>query len=136
MSMEADFAKSPAFLELQPLRIPAGWAVAWNSLYASSKAESGDFGGSSLFYAVNEGRRFSIDVGFEPEFDPEGHFHLTVTYQPWPRNERGRRMSDEPFRLDAKAEVVHSAETQSYADLVALLETWIARCTVWVREGH
>ncbi|MES2444900.1 MAG: hypothetical protein V4574_18915 [Pseudomonadota bacterium] len=130
------FQKYPAYLALQPLRIPAGWRVDWNTLYATSDAEKGEFGGSSLFNATNEGRRFGIDVAFRPEFDPEGRFHLSVIYQPWPRTERGRRRTGVPFALDGDAETVHESDTASYAELVDRLETWIARCTLWVREGN
>jgi hypothetical protein len=128
--------KPPWYLDLQPLRVPAGWAVGWNTLYVSSKAENGDFGGSSIFSAVNQGRRFWIDVEFRPEFDPEGYFELTVHYQPWPRTERGKRRTDVPFQFDGDAEVVHTFKTQAYAELVDELETWLARCTTWEREGH
>lgn len=125
-----------ADLRLQPLRIPGGWQVAWNTLYATSSAEKGEFGGSSLFHAINEGRRFVIDVTFRPEFDPEGRFRLAVIYQPWPRTERGRRRTDVPFRIGEDAEEVHDFETVSFAELVAELEAWIGRCSGWAREGH
>lgn len=128
--------KPPYYLDIQPLRIPAGWRIGWNTLYLSSAAEPGSFGGSSLFRAVNEGRRFGIEVEFRPEFDPEGSFHLTVEYQPWPRTERGRRRQDVPFAFDATAETVHHSETPSYAELIDRLERWIAHCTTWAKEGN
>jgi hypothetical protein len=134
--MNFDYSKSADFLELQPLRIPAGWSVEWNSLHLTKKVEDGDFGGSSIFRAVNRGRRFSVDVEFQPEFDPTGHFQLTVTYQPWPRTERGRRQDDTSLRFDGNAEMVHTFQTRVYAELVDQLEGWIGRCPTWVREGH
>ena len=134
--MEFDYSKSADFREMQPLRIPAGWSVGWNNLSTTSKVEDGDFGGSSIFHATNSGRRFMIDVEFRPEFDPSGQFYMTVSYQPWPRTEAGRRRHDEPVKFDANAEVVHAAETPVYSDLISQLETWIGRCTTWVREGH
>src|SRR5690606_16421097 len=76
-----------------------------------------------------------IDVEVRPEFDPAGAFHLTVLYAPWPRTERGRRRQGEPLRFGLEAETVHVFETRSYEALVAELERWIARCTVWTREG-
>jgi len=133
--MQDFYPLSPAYRNLQPLRIPSGWRIAWNGLHTDLRADKGEFGGSTLFHAVNEGMRFSLDVAFAPEFDPAGRFHLVVLYQPWPRTERGRRRRDVPFRFDAAAQEVHSFVTASYADLVAEIETWIARCTVWVREG-
>jgi hypothetical protein len=130
------YPASPAYRCLEPLRIPSGWRIAWNGLRSDLRAEKGEFGGSTLFHAVHEGARFSLDVTFSPEFDPGGSFHLTVLYQPWPRTERGRRRKDVPFAFDGDAEEVHSFATPSYAALVAELETWIARCTIWVREGN
>ena len=121
--------------DLQPLRIPAGWTIGWNSLYASSRAENGEFGGSSLFNATHPGRRFNVDVAFEPEFDPAGEFQLVVTYQPWPRTESGRRKR-EPFRFDGQSEVVHSFATKSFPKLVAELERWILHCSSWSREAN
>ena len=85
------FPNSPAYRELQPLRIPAGWLIGWNQLDIGLDADLTGVGGSSVFNATNEGRRFNIDIEFRPEFDPDGSFHLTVIYQPWPRTERGHR---------------------------------------------
>lgn len=136
LQMSENYHRSPAFLGLQPLRIPAGWKIDWNALYETSRVEDGDFGGSSVFLAVNEGRRCCIDVEFRPEFDPAGHFTLTVQYQPWPRTEKGRRRPDVPLRFDDAAEVVHSFTTRSYAEMVDRLSEWIARCTMMVREQN
>lgn len=130
------FSSSRAYQEMQPLRIPAGWSIGWNTLNVGMAENHEGIGGSSTFNATNQGRRFNIDVEYRPEFDPEGAFHLTVIYQPWPRSERGRRLTTEPFRFDGNAETVHHSETRSYAELVARLEHWIACCTVWEREGH
>lgn len=131
--MQADSPDS-GDLVTQALRVPGGWYVQINKLNTASRAENGDFGGSSLFYAVNEMRRFVIDVEFVPEFDPQGSFCLTVLYQPWPRTERGRRRTGEPFRLGVDQEEVHGFETASYPQLVEALEHWIARCSSWTRE--
>ena len=130
------YPDSRAYRELQPLRLPSGWAVGWNELYVGMDADPGEIGGSSVFNATHEGRRFNLDIELRPGFDQAGGFHLTVLYQPWPRTERGRRRQDLPFALGADAQVVHAFETRSCAELVAELELWIARCTVWTREGH
>src|SRR6476661_295990 len=135
LPFEDAFPDSPAYRELQPLRIPAGWRIGWNQLLVTMDGDLTGIGGSSVFHATNEGRRFNIDVEFRPEFDPEGAFHLTVIYQPWPRTHRGRRRQDVPFRFDGDALTVHRFETRSYPALIAELEHWIARCTVWEREG-
>lgn len=129
------FPESEAYRQMQPLRIPAGWRADWNKLQTGLDTDLTQVGGSSLYNATNEGRRFNIDVDYKPEFDPAGAFHLTVLYQPWPRSPQGRRLKDAPFRLGPDAECVHTCETRTYPDLIASLEHWIARCTVWVREG-
>ncbi|HEX8662047.1 MAG TPA: hypothetical protein VF686_09270 [Brevundimonas sp.] len=130
------FPHSPAFRDMQPLRIPAGWRIVWNQLDIGMATDVTGVGGSSVFHATNESRRFNIDVEFRPEFDPDGSFHLTIVYQPWPRTERGRRRQDVAFAFDGDGQTVHTFETRAYPDLVAELEHWIARCTVWEREGH
>jgi hypothetical protein len=71
---EKNFPDSPFMRSLPPLRIPGGWKINLNTLDIASKPEDGDLGGSSLFYATNEGCRFTIDVMFRPEFDPSGSF--------------------------------------------------------------
>ncbi len=101
----------------------------------TAKVEEGHFGGSSTFRARNESTRFIIDVEFRPEHDPSGSFFLQVEYQPYERTEKGRRR-DVPFRLNGDTELAHSYETRAYPELVEHLEHWIARCTVWMREGH
>ena len=132
----ADCEKAPEYAELVPLRIPAGWQIGWNMLHRDKRVEDGHFGGSSVFNATNQGRRFVIDVEFRPEHDPEGHFELKVEYQPWPRDARGRRRNDLPFRFDADAKLMHSFKTRSCLELIEQLETWIARCTIWTVEGN
>ena len=135
-TFEDAYPGSPAFLGLPRLRIPAGWKVGWNTLDASMETDLSGIGGSSVFNATHQGSRFNIDVEFRPEFDPAGFFHVIVTYQPWPRTERGRRRKDVPFAFDGDAEEVHRFETRSYTELLEHLEHWIARCTVWTREGN
>ena len=131
-----DCEKAPAYRELQPLRIPAGWTIGWNTLHCDKRVEDGDFGGSSLFFASNEGRRFFIDVEFRPEHDPKGHFELSVDYLPWQRDARGRRLQNLPFERNASVQRLHHAEIATYAGLIEQLETWIARCSIWTVEGN
>lgn len=123
-------------LHLQPLRIPGGWLVNWNALLEldPEDAEGGGFGGSSLFMATHESRRFQIDVEWRPEFDPEGRYLLRVEYAPWERTERGRRRKDVPLHF-RDAEVVHEFETRSRAALVKELDAWLMKCAGWAKEG-
>jgi hypothetical protein len=62
-------------LRLQPLRVPAGWRIDWNTLYevdpSDEQINAGYFGGSSLLLASHVHRRFLTDVGWRPEDDPE-----------------------------------------------------------------
>jgi len=133
---EDAYPRSPAFLGLPRLRVPAGWTIGWNTLDESMATDLSRIGGSSLFNATHPGRRFNIDVEFRPEFDPDGAFHLIVAYQPWPRTERGRRRGDNPFAFDGDAQELHRSETRSYVELLDRLEHWIARCSVWTVEGN
>lgn len=121
---------------LQRLRIPHGWLVDWNTFpeFDPTEEKAGYFGGSSLFSATNHHRRFWIDVEWRPEFDVSGRYRLRVEYAPWERTERGRRRKDAPLHF-RDAEVVHQYETRSRLELVHELESWLARCTTWVREG-
>ena len=131
---EDAYPGSKAFLELPLLRIPSGWRIEMNEL--SSRMESDRcMLGSVLFYATNASRRFNIEVSVWPEQDPAAAFFLTVTYAPWPRTERGRRIKDVPLTF-LDGEIVHESRTESYTSMIAELQHWIARCTVWTREGN
>ncbi len=85
---------------LQPLRIPPGWRVEWNTWFDIDATEGdvreGYFGGSSLFTATHEARRLYLDLDWRPEDDPGGEFVLKVHYTPWLRTERGRRRKNMP----------------------------------------
>ena len=123
---EDAYPGSKAFLELPALRVPAGWRIALNDL--SDQLDPGLCDPDSvLFSATHVGTRFQIEV--------IGGFLLRVSYAPWPRTERGRRVPDRPLDF-LDGDVVHERATQNYADLIADLQHWIARCSVWVREGN
>ena len=128
---------SPPPPSLQPLRVPAGWFINWNTLEQVDPADAEEraFGGSSLFMATHEQMRYRIDVEWRPEFDPEGSYHLTVEYARWERTERGRRRTDLPLSF-AEAEVVHRFETRSREALVDELDRWLWRGATQMREGH
>ena len=128
--------RSRAHVRLEPLRIPSGWMIGINSLDDDLHSETGGICGTVLFLAWNEGRRFKIEIGCEPELDPNGSFLMTVVYQPWPRTDRGRRRKDLPFEFDENVQTVHTFETRSYRGLLTELEQWIERCTMWTREGN
>lgn len=123
---------------LQPLRIPPGWRIDINNLYELEPTEENIdwFGGSSQFSAVNEQRRFWIDIEWRPEFDPKGEFCMTVLYAPWERTERGRRRNDVPLHFGPDAEEVHRFVTRSQRELVGELQAWLFKCALWQKEGH
>lgn len=122
-------------LQLVRLRIPSGWMIGINGLYEGIDAP--DLPVSSvLFAAWNEGRRFRIDVEWRPGMIPAERFLLTVCYQPWPRDERGRRRKNVPFAFDMNEETVGTSKTESYSELLVQVEDWLDRCTGWCREGN
>jgi hypothetical protein len=85
---------------LQPLRVPPGWRMAWNTWFelepTAENVRAGYFGGSSLLMATDDARRLYLDLEWRPEDDPAGEFVLTVHYTPWLRTERGRRRKGVP----------------------------------------
>lgn len=124
---------------LQPLRIPAGWHIDWNTLFDLDPTEEnvrhGYFGGSSLFFAIHAHRRFQIDLEWRPEDDPAGSYQLRVEYAPWLRTERGRRRDKGEFPDFTGSEVVHQFQTLDRSEIVRELEAWLLRCANWVRES-
>ncbi|MBA4062176.1 MAG: hypothetical protein C0501_00395 [Isosphaera sp.] len=126
-------------VELQALRVPAGWSVGWNTLFevdpTPGAVAAGFFGGSSLYQATHGGRRLTIDVEWRPEDDPGGHYRLRVLYSPWGRTGRGRRV-DSGELIPAWDEPYHEFTTASRSELVRELEEWLRRCTGLVVEPN
>jgi hypothetical protein len=123
---------------LQPLRVPAGWRVVWNTLFELDPTEEnvrrGFFGGSSLFAAAHEGLRLSLDLEWRPEDDPAGEYRLTVEYAPWLRTARGLRRKDVPLDFSG-ARVVHEFRTRDRAELVRELEAALVTRSEWVEHS-
>lgn len=129
------FAQSQAFRSIVPLRIPGGWRIAINDLRRGWPDEDDLDLGSTIFHAVNEERRFSVDVEYRRESSVTG-FVLTIEYEPWGRDARGRRLrTGTPFRFTAAAETIETMNTPDFETMLGMLEYWIARCTLWTREG-
>jgi hypothetical protein len=122
-------------VRLRPLRVPTGWLIGLNSLYEDDPADEGVAPGPMIFHAVNEGRRFLIDVEWLPELDPNGEYRLRVEYAPWERDARGRRRKHVTPSF-ADAEVVHEFSTRSTERLVDELDEWLTRCARWAKEGN
>lgn len=67
-------------MELQPLRIEAGWQVDYNQFYEVDPAPGYEhyFEGSSLLILQNNSRLKLIDVQWRPEKDLEGEYQMEV----------------------------------------------------------
>ncbi|MGG5487313.1 hypothetical protein [Gaetbulibacter sp. PBL-D1] len=69
-------------MNLQPLKIPAGWSVEWNLLTETDPTEDNihEFTGSSLLLISSHTRLKAIDVSWQPEGDINGAYQLQVIY--------------------------------------------------------
>jgi hypothetical protein len=74
-------------IDLQPLKVIAGWQVEWNTFYeVDPSAENMHFfEGSSLLHLNNPRRKRGINLEWRPENDENGEFilrvlNLTATY--------------------------------------------------------
>lgn len=69
-------------MNLQPLKIPAGWSVDWNLLTDTDPTEDTihEFTGSSLLLISSHTRLKAIDVSWRPEGDINGAYQLQVIY--------------------------------------------------------
>ncbi|WP_335975544.1 hypothetical protein [Gaetbulibacter jejuensis] len=67
-------------MNLQPLKIPAGWSVEWNLLTDTDPTEDTihEFTGSSLLLISSHTRLKAIDVSWQPEGDINGAYQLQV----------------------------------------------------------
>jgi hypothetical protein len=67
-------------VRFQPLRIPSGWTVDWNTFYEEDPCEDNFivFDGSSLFAATHRGAKVSIDMEFHPKNLEEGNTTLHI----------------------------------------------------------
>lgn len=103
--------------QLQPICVPAGWTVGWNTFQAIPVPADG-FAGSSLLYLLRHDRRLVVDVEWRPEFDPNGHFNYYVERQPL--------RTDEAASIDDQS-VLDSAQSRSREHVVEWVNTWLAR---------
>lgn len=71
-------------LKLQPLRIPSGWEVTYNTFLeidpSNIKQDEEWFMifTESLFQAIHKSRNILIDLGWYPEGDPKGNFGIEL----------------------------------------------------------
>jgi hypothetical protein len=112
-------------IKYQPLRIPPGWHIDWNTFFEIDPSEksilAGFFGGSSLFASSNKERRVSIDLEWRPEDNLAGEYVLSVYYVPWERTEKGERRKVEINWGNSR--LVYTFGTANRLELVRELES-------------
>jgi hypothetical protein len=102
---------------LQPLRIPTGWKVEWNTfLDVEPTFESGDHESmgfsEDLLQLSNKWSSVLLDLGWYPDCDPHGAFRL-LAIRIYPNDEEIRDSWDKPLRVltsRSKTEVVQAIE--------------------------
>lgn len=102
---------------LQPLRIPTGWAIEWNTfLEVDPTFEMGDMGsigfGEDLLHAVNKHTAVLLDLGWYPAGDPEGEYRL-VAVRTHADGDEMRASWGRPLRVlssRSRAEIAQSVE--------------------------
>ena len=97
--------------ELQPLRIQTGWMVRWNNFTEYDMAVHGPEDAfelhEDLLQLFHEKARLTIDLGWYPSYDPEGHYLLLLVRDcDW----------DRPLE---------TVETRSKAEVIARIEKWV-----------
>ena len=101
----------------QPLRLPPGWAVHWNTFYEiearfkSWDDTSWNFS-EDMFLAENEFRGVMIDLGWIHSFRANGHFVLRAV----------RRADGEHYNWDRPLRTI---TTRSKRKVVNTLENWL-----------
>lgn len=106
----------------QPLRVPAGWQIDWNTFFeedpTTPENSSGYyFGGADLFLATSARRRLAVDLEWRTSVQnpAAGHYLLRIL-----------RMAESPEGLQADwHNVIHQFESNSRADVVRVLEEWL-----------
>ena len=118
---------------LQPLRIPPGWRIGWNTLMEGPD-EPARFGAKpvAVFQATDEHARLLIDVDWvDDAHAPLGGCYLVrVVHAPWPRTPKGRRRKGVLLDFDWE-NPKHRMSTTSKAELVAELERLFLESYVW-----
>jgi hypothetical protein len=116
---------------LQPLRVPVGWRIEWNTLYEEDPTEPANaqgyyHGGANLFLANHPARGRAIDVEWRTDDQPTvGRYLLRVLRLVPVDPAAARRRRGGEFEADWQAPL-HTFETVSRLELVAELEAWLA----------
>ncbi len=96
--------------QLQPMRIQTGWTVRWNDFTEYDMALHGPEDAfelhEDLLQLYHERTGLTIDLGWYPSYDPEGHYLLLlVKDQNWERP-------------------LERVETRAKAEVIARVEKW------------
>jgi hypothetical protein len=125
-------------VKYQPLRIPPGWHIDWNTFFEIDPSEesilAGFFGGSSLFAASNKERRLAIDLEWRPEDDIAGEYVLSVYYVPWERTKKGGRRKEEEVNWK-NSRLVHTFCTVNRLELVQEVESVFWERDEWKEDN-
>jgi hypothetical protein len=103
---------------LQPLRLPMGWAIIWNTFheiearFKSWDDTSWNFS-EDMFHAENKFRGVVIDLGWIPEFRANGRFVLRAVR---------RAAGGEHYNWDRPSRTM---TTRSKRKVVDTLEAWL-----------
>jgi hypothetical protein len=106
---------------LQPLRIPTGWEVEWNTflevepIFEAGDDKSQGFG-EDLLQVSNERNAVLLDLGWYPHCDPQGKYRL-VAIRKFPDKEEMRSSWDRPLRM---------LESSSKEEIVREIEDWLS----------
>ncbi|MFC4777155.1 hypothetical protein ACFO9Q_10215 [Paenibacillus sp. GCM10023252] len=106
-------------LTLVPLRISIGWKVCWNTFFEINPDEfiNKDFEykwefNEDIFQFVHESQRKILDLGWYPETDPKGQFHLKLIMQ----------CDNEDDQSNAWQDPLISYKTRNYYELILKIE--------------
>lgn len=118
---------------LQPLRMPTGWRIDWNTLFEEDPTEPANAAGyyhhvTDLFFATHASRRRAIDIEWrtEEEQPTVGRYLLRVHRMVEADESKLPRRSEANELEVSWDDPVREFETQSRLELVAELEAWLA----------
>jgi hypothetical protein len=128
---------------LQPLRVPVGWRIDWNTLFEDDPTEPANAAGyycgtANLFLATHERRKQAIDIEWRVITDPlaDGRYVMRVLRMVQAQPDANSRRSRPIDGLEVEwTDPVHKFETVSRLELVTELEAWLAEDRSRYRPG-
>ena len=117
-------------VRLQPLRVPTGWQIVWNTLFeedptTSTIASGYYFGGTDLFLATHSAWRRAIDIEWRTDTEQPsiGRYLMRVHSMVEDESFGHGRSSGLAVNCDS---LIHEFETVSRLELVTDLEAWLS----------